>query len=149
MLPECDICNKSNLILCSQEMPNVEISQGDLYAPLLLLILLSSLLCSLLACSCSRLSSRWWIARWSLLRALIQQLYDQDDGELQPQLIAILGIWPVQRKNWREVKIPSRLKLLLGEQLITSISFNTTFNNFNTVTTNDYRQEQQPSTCQV
>jgi len=36
---------------------------GDLYAPLLLLILLSSLLCSLLACSCSRLSSRWWIAR--------------------------------------------------------------------------------------
>ena len=85
MLPECDICNKSNLILCSQEMPNVEISQGDLYAPLLLLILLSSLLCSLLACSCSRLSSRWWIARWSWLRVLIQQQYDQDDGELKLQ----------------------------------------------------------------
>ena len=59
-----------------------------------------------------------------------------------PPLIAILGIWPVQRKNWREVRIPSRLKLLLGEQFITSIRFDTTFNNFNNVTTNDYRQEQ-------
>ena len=56
-----------------------------------------------------------------------------------PPLIAILGIWPVQKKSWREVKTPSQLKLLLGEQLIT---FNITFNTFNTLTTNDQRQEQ-------